>query len=393
MNDPWPIPEGDPMEEELQNRFPRPNKADALARAQEALQRRPLDFATLVSREPPDREWAIDHWLGMDHVTLLAGSGGLGKTRLAQQLGSALALGQSFIDRVERPRTVLMWATEDDDAELWRRQVAIARDMNVSLDAFADRLIVHSYEGRDCVLGRSESGQLVVTSMLEELRSQVFDYEADVVILDNVSTMFEGKEIERQQVTRFVRSIRAATRERRAAVLLLGHTARASGSEYAGSAAWENAVRSRWWLTDTQPDRAAEREEASTDGVVYLAKRKANYSARDVREMRFEEGVFRFTAAPEEAGGMFVHIRQTRAKRVVLEALRKLVALGQMPSDGSNSPSFLPKLALEYKLGEGHTKRDLADAMRALMVDGTLRREQVGVYPSNRSPRFGLVEA
>src|SRR5438128_1511526 len=99
------------------------NVLDAMA--SDAFERRPLDWRTLADGEPPERDWAIAHWLGMAYVTLLAGLGGIGKTLLAQMLESAIALGRPFIDVIAQPRTVLAWWTEDDHDEIWRRQVAI----------------------------------------------------------------------------------------------------------------------------------------------------------------------------------------------------------------------------------------------------------------------------
>lgn len=81
--------------------------------------RRPLDWKRLADLEPPDRDWAIEGWLGMGHVTLLAGLGGIGKTLLAQAVGSALARGRQYIDTVPQPRRVLMWAAEDDEGHVW----------------------------------------------------------------------------------------------------------------------------------------------------------------------------------------------------------------------------------------------------------------------------------
>src|SRR5437773_12022409 len=86
----------------------------------DAFERRPLDWRILADGEPPQRDWAIDHWLGMAYVTLLAGLGGIGKTLLAQMLGSAIALGRPFIDVIPKPRTVLAWWTEDDHDEIRR---------------------------------------------------------------------------------------------------------------------------------------------------------------------------------------------------------------------------------------------------------------------------------
>lgn len=101
---------------------------------------RPLDWRALDGRTPPLRSWAIEYWLAMGHVTLMAGEGGSGKTGVAQALGSCLALRREYLDWVPTERRVIMWACEDDTDELWRRQVAIAKWLDVPLAAFAERL-------------------------------------------------------------------------------------------------------------------------------------------------------------------------------------------------------------------------------------------------------------
>ena len=354
--------------------------------------RRPLDWSALADGEPPPRDWAIDHWLGMGHATLLAGLGGIGKTLIAQQIGSALALGRPFIDAVHRPRTVLMWAAEDDHDELWRRQSAIAAHMGVGLEQFAGKLIVESFADRDCtVMDLDLGGRLVQTGMLDELREQVRDYRAEVVILDNAARLYGGKESDRNQVTRFVASLNAAAGG--AAVLLLAHPGRAPGSEYSGSSAWENAARARMFLSDRKPDAGVfdHDDEAPTGELRYLAKRKTNYSARDLRAFNYADGVLVPEQPTGTPGGLVGALTDQRDERIVLEAFDRLInGLGQQPTDGETSPNYLPKLILQFGLAEGRQKRDLTRAMRRLQTDGALRRVVVGTYP-NRSKKYGLV--
>jgi hypothetical protein len=64
--------------------------------------------------------------------------------------------------------------------------------------------------------------------------------------------------------------------------------------------------------------------------------------------------------------------------------------MGKIPTDGSTSPDYLPKLILEFKLQENMTKRDLTTAMRSLMLNGKLKKQVAGTY-ANRSPKMGLV--
>src|SRR6185312_9095310 len=118
--------------------------------------------------------------------------------------GSCLALRKGdFLVWMPAARKTLVWACEGDAAELWRRQMAIARWLGVPLSAFADRLIVHSYDGQLVELAALVDQQLVATPMLTELREQIGDYKAEFVVLDNVARLFAGSENDRHQVTSF----------------------------------------------------------------------------------------------------------------------------------------------------------------------------------------------
>jgi hypothetical protein len=349
----------------------------------------PLDWPTLDGQTPPERDWAIEHWLGMGHVTLLAGSGSMGKSLVAQTLGSCLALRREYLDWAPKPRRVLGWFCEDDTAELWRRQVAIARWLDVSLSEFADRFTAYSYDGQVIELARLVDQRLEPAPMMKQLREQIGDLKADVVLLDNVARLYAGNENDRHQVTSFISMLTAAAAPTRAAVLLLGHPGKAKGSEFSGSTAWEGAVRTRLYLGNSLPDQdKADDEDAADDGVRYLSRRKANYSARDWRRLQFRDGILIPDAPIAETRGS--RPGPEYARDVVTRAVRKLAGMDQYGVAGRNSPNHLPRLASEYKLLENVSERDFATAMRSMQADGALLTTVVGTY-SNRTPKKALV--
>jgi hypothetical protein len=189
-------------------------------------------------------------------------------------------------------------------------------------------------------------------------------------------------------VTRFVAGLNAAANG--AAVPLLAHPGRAPGAEFSGSSAWENAARARLYLSDRKPDAKMldGEDDAPTGDRRFLSRRKANYSARELRAFRYENGVLMPEQAAE-SGGLVGALEDRRDERIVIDAFQRLNGMGQQPTDGETSPNFLPKLIVQFNLAEGRTKRDLTQAMRRLQSDGKLKRAEVGKY-ANRNPRFGL---
>ncbi len=345
-----------------------------------------LNLPDLAGRVPPDRAWALLYWIILGHPHLLVGAGGIGKSTFLLQLAVCLTLARYFIDSIPASLKVLLWACEDDADELWRRLLCVARWLDVPLEDLAGRLIIAPRHGMDNVLITSEFGRLQFTPTMQELRAQALDTGAQVVMLDNLAHVYGADENRRHDVTFFLNGLAGALPG--IATILAGHPSRSLGSEFSGSSAWENAVRCRLYLGRSLPDQPDE-DDAGDDAVRYLARRKANYSARDWRRFRFADGVLVPDAVELDGAGIVGQLREARAERVVLDAARRLAEMGLRFTDGSTSPQFLPRLILEYKLAQGCSKSQLAAAMREAMLAGSITRAVVGNY-SNRSPMYGL---
>lgn len=349
---------------------------------------RPIDWAAIAGRDPPPRLWWIQDWL-TPAPTLLAGAGGSGKSHLMQTIGTALATGSEYLEAASRPLRVLIWGCEDDADEVWRRQVPINSHFGVEMADLDGRLHIVPRVGRDNRLFAGAWGEPNFTTVFDELREQVNDLGADILVLDNIAQVFGANQSDPHLVTAFVNGVYGIVRDRPFAPIFLGHIARAAGSEFAGSAAWENACRMRWYLGTHLPDQKLDDDEPTDSDVVYLAKRKANYTAKDYRRLRFEGGLL----VPDHVEGRrFDHAGQAAiAERVVLKGLAKLREAGIAATDGRTSPDYLPTQMVAKGLAEGHGRKDLASAMNRLMGNGRLKRDVVGRY-ANRAPRYGLVE-
>lgn len=353
----------------------------------------PMDWEKLSQRgSPPERDWIFDHWIGTGHVTLLSGGGGIGKSVLSLQMAVAAAKGLTFITKAPKPRNVLVWMGEDDEDEIWRRSVAICKKFDVPLNQLSGGVFVEPMASVECSLMEKIQGKIERTNMLTELRDQITDTKSELVILDNIGRLFGGNENDRHDVTAFIAALNYAAEPMKAAVLLLGHTSKIQGSEFSGSTAWENSARARLWFSDRPPDKTPEKgeDEEPPSDLRYLSKRKVNYTSRDLCIMKYSDGAYDVVEQPA-SGGLMSSLRNASSRRVVQTAFSKLTSLNIRPSDAVGAhDNYLPALIVKYKFAEGHSKAELADAMRSLIVDGVLKREQVGVY-ANRNPKFGLV--
>lgn len=377
-------PEGHPAWEET----PHPEQG-----TENATSPKPMDWQDLSTRIAPSRDWAIDNWLGMDYVTLLAGAGGTGKSLASQLLASSLALGLDYIGQPKQPRNCLMWMCEDDSDEIWRRQELIAVYFGVNLADFAGKLHIVPRVGLENTLRMKVMGTPSWTPQWGELQEQVCDYKADVLFVDNVGQTC-ADEIDRHSVTSFVNGFVGIGKPAnlKTSTVLLAHPGKAAGSEFSGSTAWEATVRMRWYFGTALPDQdKSEIVEDSMEDARYLCKRKTNYSAKDYRKFTYANGVL----IPEDIEALpqiDITMRAKHADGVVMRGLEQLTKMGKHPTDGSSSPEYLPKLIMEFKLAESMQKKELTNAMRGLMVLGKLKRQVIGTY-ANRAQRFGLVVA
>lgn len=350
----------------------------------------PLDWGEVKRTGKQPRRWIMTEWMSPDPM-LFAGAGGIGKTLLAQQLGTALSIGKGILAPVEREWRVLMWACEDGKDELGNRAIDIATYLNIDMEDLNEKFYLIPRRGLDNTLFAAPYDQPGFTALLAELEEQINDWRINVFFLDNIAQTYAAKENDRHQATRYVNGIFGCARHTDFAPVIMGHPAKAAGSEYSGSTAWENAVRMRWYLGDRLPDeKQSEADEEVDTRPRVLAKRKTNYSGKDWRRFTFDNGVL----VPEQievgSTGVVDMLRRRKARGVTLDAMRKFVVMGKTVSDAKGQ-NYLPKLIGEHKLNDGLLRAELEDAMRELMNDGKLKRGEVGRY-ANRDPKFGLME-
>jgi RecA-family ATPase len=215
-------------------------------------------FADWPDAAAPEREWLVEGLIPMGTVTFISGDGGLGKTLLGQQLVMAAALGSNWCGRkvVQTPSVALF--CEDREDEIRRRADRIYATLNVARSD--PRLKDVHYE---CRVG--ENNQLMVSSwrgdqhngyrptdLLREIRASAAARAARLLLIDSLHDVFAGNENFRPEARAFVGFLANTANRMNGAVVVLAHPSLSGldrGSGTSGSTAWNNAVRSRLYLT------------------------------------------------------------------------------------------------------------------------------------------------
>ena len=207
------------------------------------------------------RDWLIPGWLPGNTVTLFAGPGGVGKSRMALQLAAALALGYEGMpwqdgERLngQDGRRVVYASYEDETTESEKRLLQGGRRMGWMRysDLYAsDRLRLVDLQGQGPIWSIPPAkAQGTETPAGRWLKRQSAQWGAGLLIIDNAAAAFGGNENARAEVRQFVGDLDAWARREKCAVLILGHPPKYSDAPYSGSTDWQAAARMLWSLKE-----------------------------------------------------------------------------------------------------------------------------------------------
>lgn len=371
-----------------------------------------INPADWIGAEPPKRKWIVTGMIPDGEVTLLTGKGGVGKTLLAQQLGTCVAQGLPFLGHDVQQCRVMGFLCEDAPDELHIRQKDINAALCQDMTDIAPNLRIASRKYMDNLLAVFDrnTSSMKRTAVWRQLVEDAKAFGAKLVIVDTIADTFGGSEIDRAQVRQYVQAcLGKLAQEIGGAVLALGHPSRAgesSGDGTSGSTAWHASVRSRLYL-----------EHATKDGagpMRRLSNKKANYGpAGDEYMLRWARGAFDLVSAKRSAvveaggavagatgaagaaktGGAVVSVTSMAdaLDDALLAAVRHLEAEGVETSLARNSPYWAPKVLMSRcaeLLGFYRVEEVEAGLIRAVEA-GRVREAVVG-RKANRHPRMGL---
>ncbi len=332
------------------------------------------DPAAWADAPPPEQEWMVRGWLPKDRAAYLTGSGGAGKSLLTQQLATCVSLGAPFMG-LETTHAVAVYVTaEDDENELRRRQRAICNALGVTERELGGRLRLLSLFGLpdNVMVDFTADGTLrkLASFILQE--NTYRDLGASFVVLDNVSHLFGGNEINRAQVTGFANALNRLASDIAGTVLLVGHPNK-QGDHYSGSTAWENAFRARLFFDAPKGDQVHADPDARE-----LSLPKANYSAKGSRvAVRWHHGAF--VREDDLPPSVIEELREVSGHTAANSAfLRCLDVATKQRRAVSHVPgvNYAPKVFAGMTEGRGHTHEAFAGAMERLVHLGEIAFDQ-----------------
>jgi RecA-family ATPase len=337
----------------------------------------------------PPRRWLVDGLIPQGAVTLLSGDGGIGKSLLVQQLGTACAIGKAWLGINTLACKTFLIFCEDDRHELHRRQADINAHYGKQFGDLENMRML-SRVGRENLLYTIEfkNDRGKVTALYDAVRDAARNFGAQLVVIDTAADTFGGNENFRIQVRQFVNELRRIALDTDGAIVLTSHPSVAgiaTNTGLSGSTAWGNSVRARLFLTRPPRTVGREDEEPADLNVRVLRGMKSNYGRTgDAIKLRWVNGVF---VAEGQPTGLDRMVADAKADRLFLELLGATYQRGEWVSSAPNVRNFAPRRFAEHPQADGLGKKAFQAAMERMLHAGRIKAETYG-RPSE--PRFRL---
>lgn len=342
----------------------------------------PFFASQMEGRQPKPRQWLIDGVLLRGTVSLLAGAPKIGKSLLLQQLLTAAALGEPWLDRQSQHVRAFGLFCEDAQDEIERRQADINAYYQRAPADIELNLSWEAREARECLLVEFErfSDKPHFTVLWDQIWNHVREHGIQLVGLDTAATTFGGNENFRGQVTPFMRALVRMAVEMDGAIVLNVHPNKSSPNSYSGTTGWLASSRLGMSLSrppDYDPDTDAPRD------ARLLRNLGSNFpGGLSVERLRFDHGVLVPAEAPDppKRRAPLSHVeRQDLQYRLLIGLKRVRDNGGMVPADEMASLSMPARArkSLDPQLNR-IALNDLYQAQQDLIESGRVIRVEVG---------------
>jgi RecA-family ATPase len=328
------------------------------------------------------RRWIAHNRIPVGEPGIMSGDGGTGKTKLALQLAAAISacLRDWIGGVVDAEGPVIVFSAEEKLKEMHRRTLDVIESRGLSFSDLRGGLHFICDDDNPVLGAPDRNGIVQPTMSLLRLEKTVAAIRPALVIIENAADVYSGSEIDRTNVTRFMRSMLGRlTVPCESTVMLIQHPSVSGlndGTGRSGSTGWNNSGRWRNNFTKIKGE-----EDAGTRQYEVV---KNNYGPDGEKvRLRWERGVFvpeGSTPAPAQAAAQAV------ADRVYLDCLDVVTTQGInvfVPTGRGYAPSVFADMP-EAKT-KGVTPHALKAAQERLLSAGLIHNEPFG--PPSRGSR------
>jgi RecA-family ATPase len=349
-----------------------------------------------ADREIPPRQWIMEGWIPVGQCIGFYGLAGILKTDWLLQLMMAASLGLPFCGIPIMHCITYGLFCEDNEEEVARRAQRIAAFYGRSLSEFTGLNFASLVGVLDTEFVSFDTGRMLLQPAYHLFAQRVSQCGANLAVLDTAPDFFGGEEINRRQVSRFVRMLDGIGMQNHCAIVFSAHPSqrgRASGRYDSGSTGWEGKVRGRLVLRDPIDDQ--DDEDYGPRRIVrppsdkrILTRAKSNYAIPGEEiELVVRDGGFAPTALEATKRGPR---RDLAANAKFLELLRKFAKQGRWVHDAASSPERYAPAAFAADLDHADfTKPEFKRAMTRLFDANRIKKELVG---SGRNGHYQLIE-
>lgn len=334
-----------------------------------------ISAADWEGREIQRQEWLVEGMIPMLTTTSLAGDGGLGKSLIAMQLMTCCAGGKRFLNKDTKQAVSIGLFCEDRENQLHERQSSINQHYELNYSDIVDVNYMPRVGEDNALVVSGYDGKPAMTPLFGRFREAAIDLGAKLAVIDTAADTFMGNENIRMQVRFYVQMLNGLANDMQGAVLLLVHPSLqglTSGSGTSGSTAWNNSVRSRWYL-EKQPEIEGEQPD---NNMRILTQKKSNYSAADASgiPLLWENGIFRIKL---DEGGFIKKLEMRKLSSICLEVIEHLHSKNLNLSISPYSKLYAPK-KIKEKLKNEYSYEDIKDVFNQLLDENRIANVQFG---------------
>jgi RecA-family ATPase len=354
-----------------------------------------VDISKWIGAPVPKREWAVLNRIPARNVTVLSGTGGIGKTIVAMILAAVGVLAKDWFGAMPEFGPVIFLSGEEPEDEMHRRFADIVDHLNsIHQGVTYQHLIkggLHLIDkaGKDAMLAVPDrNGRMQTTPLFKQLLAEAKRIKPKLVILDNRNKVYGGNINDPTQVSEFITALHGFAIDANTAVLLILHPsvagiAAASDSSHkglAGAMNWHDLPRGRLYFEKVKTD---DDKEIDKDLRVMTCQ-KNNYGPDDETvTLRWKtgtngSGVFVMEAAP---GSIEKMAADNKVDEFFLTSLRRLNDANRGPfSHKKQSNNYAPTAfaALPEAKAVGIKKSDLVRSMERLLDSKKIAVEPYG---------------